>query len=137
MKPSFDVLGLSPATVQAVRDLGYETPTPIQSEVIPALLSDRDVVGQAQTGTGKTAAFALPMIEQIETGTGKPQGLILAPTRELAVQIATAIHQYGRGKDIRVLPVYGGQPYQRQIDRLKKRRRYCCRNARPIARPSQ
>lgn len=114
------MLGLNPATVQAVRDLGYETPTPIQADMIPVLLSGSDAVGQAQTGTGKTAAFALPMIDRIETGLRKPQGLILAPTRELAVQIATALHQYGRGKDVRVLPVYGGQPYQRQIDRLKK-----------------
>ncbi len=120
MSNDFDRLNLRAELVQAVVDEGYTEPTPIQSAVIPALLSGRDVIGQAQTGTGKTAAFSLPMLQTIEMGLGPVQGLILAPTRELAMQVSEAIYAYGKHLGVRVLAVYGGQHYARQISRLKK-----------------
>lgn len=116
----FESLGLRPQLVRAVTELGYENPTPIQEGAIPALLSGRDVLGQAQTGTGKTAAFALPMLERIDLTAPGVQGLVLAPTRELAVQVAEAIYQYGRYWGVRVLPIYGGSSYTRQMKRLQE-----------------
>jgi ATP-dependent RNA helicase DeaD len=115
---TFRTLGLRPELVQAVTELGYEIPTPIQAETIPLLLTGRDVMGQAQTGTGKTAAFALPMLHTLDPECASVQGLVVAPTRELANQVARAIHGYGHYGDVRVLPVYGGQSYSRQIKRL-------------------
>jgi len=106
--------------VQAVTELGYETPTPIQTGAIPLLLAGSDVLGQAQTGTGKTAAFALPMLHALDPQCGAVQGLVVAPTRELANQVATAIYGYGTHQGVRVLPVYGGQSYSRQIGRLRR-----------------
>jgi ATP-dependent RNA helicase DeaD len=106
----FAALNLSPALVAAVAALGYEEPTPVQRETIPLLLSGRDMLAQAATGTGKTAAFALPMLQRL-TAAPRPRhtrGLILAPTRELAMQVAEAIHRYSRGSDLVVVPVYGG-----------------------------
>ncbi|MCL4831058.1 MAG: DEAD/DEAH box helicase [Caldilineaceae bacterium] len=120
MSNDFDRLNLRAELVQAVTDEGYTEPTPIQAAVIPVLLSGKDVIGQAQTGTGKTAAFALPMLQMIEAGLGPVQGLVLAPTRELAVQVSEAIYTYGKHLGVRVLAVYGGQPYARQISRLRK-----------------
>ena len=120
MTTEFTDLNLHPQLVQAVSDLGYETPTPIQSGIIPLMLDGQDVIGQAQTGTGKTAAFALPMLNNITPGLGKVQGLVLAPTRELAMQVAKAVYEYGSLINIRVLSIYGGQPYGRQISRLRK-----------------
>ena len=120
MHSDFSQLNLRAELVQAVVDEGYTEPTPIQSAVIPVLLSGKDVIGQAQTGTGKTAAFALPMLQTIEMGLGPVQGLILAPTRELAMQVSEAIYTYGKHLGVRVLAVYGGQPYARQISRLQK-----------------
>lgn len=120
MSHDFDRLNLRAELVQAVVDEGYTEPTPIQAAVIPVLLSGKDVIGQAQTGTGKTAAFSLPMLQTIEMGLGSVQGLILAPTRELAMQVSQAIYTYGKHLGVRVLAVYGGQPYARQISRLKK-----------------
>ncbi len=120
MTTQFTDLNLHPQLVQAVSDLGYETPTPIQADIIPLMLDGQDVIGQAQTGTGKTAAFALPMINNITLGSGKVQGLVLAPTRELAMQVAKAVHEYGKLLNVRVLSIYGGQPYGRQISRLRK-----------------
>jgi ATP-dependent RNA helicase DeaD len=117
---SFSTFDLRPELAQTVADLGYTTPTPIQSALIPVMLTGRDVIGQAQTGTGKTAAFALPTLHRLAPGVSAVQALVLVPTRELAIQVATALHGYGRGLGARVLPVYGGQPYQRQIDRLRK-----------------
>jgi len=119
---SFDTFGLHPQLVQAVADSGYTTPTPIQSALIPVLLQGRDVIGQAQTGTGKTAAFALPTLHSLaqDESRGAVRALVLVPTRELAMQVASAIHTYGRALGARVLPVYGGQPYGRQVDRLRK-----------------
>ena len=116
----FHQLGLSEAILKVVDELGYEVPTPIQSQTIPPLLAGRDVIGQAQTGTGKTAAFALPMLERLDMRQRQLQALILVPTRELALQVAQAIHTYSRYlKRVRVLPVYGGQPIHRQIERLR------------------
>ncbi len=116
---SFEMLGLREELLQAVTQLGYETPTAIQEQAIPALMAGRDVMGQAQTGTGKTAAFALPMLHALSAETGDVQGLVIAPTRELANQVARAIHEYGQYRDVRVLSVYGGQSYSRQIRRLE------------------
>src|SRR5262245_38897641 len=110
----FADLGLDPRLVETITALGYEEPTPIQREAIPPLLAGRDLVGQAATGTGKTAAFALPLLQRL-AGPGddrpRPAGLVLVPTRELAMQVAEAIHRYGRRLGTGVLPVYGGQPY--------------------------
>ncbi|MDX2162761.1 MAG: DEAD/DEAH box helicase [bacterium] len=117
---SFERLGLRAELVQAVIELGYENPTPIQEGAIPALLEGRDVLGQAQTGTGKTAAFSLPMLERIDFDLRQPQGLILAPTRELAVQVAEAVIQYGRKMGIRVAAIYGGSSYFKQLKRLEE-----------------
>ncbi|WP_322814829.1 DEAD/DEAH box helicase [Chloroflexus sp.] len=111
---TFAELGLSDALVGTLSGLGYDEPTPIQAQSIPLLLAGRDVIAQAQTGTGKTAAFALPMIERV-TDALVVQALVLAPTRELAVQVAEAIHRYGRHRSLRVLPIYGGQPIERQL----------------------
>jgi ATP-dependent RNA helicase DeaD len=120
MTEAFAALGLCPALVQTVTALGYTQPTPIQARAIPELLAGRDVLGQAQTGTGKTAAFALPMLQLLEMQGMGVQGLVLAPTRELAIQVAEAIYRYGHPLGGRVLPVYGGQAYARQQQRLAK-----------------
>ncbi len=120
MNNDFSEMSLRPELVQAVVELGYESPTPIQTAVIPLLLAGQDIIGQAQTGTGKTAAFALPILNQLEKDSSGVQGLILAPTRELALQVARSVYEYGRNLDVRVLAIYGGQPYDRQIRRLKK-----------------
>ena len=110
MASTFSDLGLSEATLKAITELGYEEPTPVQERTIPLMLEGSDVIAQAQTGTGKTAAFALPILDKIEPGTRLPQALILTPTRELAVQVAEAFHSYSKHRPIWVLPVYGGQP---------------------------
>ncbi len=120
MPSAFEPLGLHPQLIQAVTDLGFTTPTPIQSAVIPFLISGKDVIGQAQTGTGKTAAFALPLLQNLTPDPAGPQALILAPTRELALQVTNAIEDYGRLQRVRVLTVYGGQPYRPQIQQLKR-----------------
>jgi ATP-dependent RNA helicase DeaD len=116
---TFGELGLSAPLLHAIDDVGYEDPTPIQARTIPALLQGRDLIGQAQTGTGKTAAFAIPILQQLDLNVNAVQALILAPTRELALQVAEAIHTYSKhlGR-VRVLPVYGGQPITKQMDRL-------------------
>ncbi len=120
MSVTFQEFGLRPELVQAVTELGYETPTPIQAGTIPQLMAGNDILGQAQTGTGKTAAFALPMLHALDPQCRAVQGLVVAPTRELANQVATAIHEYGSRQGVRVLPVYGGQSYSRQIGRLRR-----------------
>lgn len=120
MTTAFSQLGLHPELVQATAGLGFTTPTPIQSAMIPVMLAGRDVIGQAQTGTGKTAAFALPLLHRLQPETTHIQALVLTPTRELAVQVAKAMHEFGRPLGVRVLPVYGGEPYGRQISRLQK-----------------
>ncbi|MCW2673143.1 MAG: heavy metal transporter [Frankiales bacterium] len=118
----FSDLGLRPELLDALTALGYEEPTPIQSEAIPALLTGQDLVGQAATGTGKTAAFALPVLHRLPDGDRgkKPRALILAPTRELAMQVANAISSYGQKVGARVLAVYGGQPITPQLRALSK-----------------
>ena len=117
----FAQLGLSEPVMQAVTAIGYETPSPIQAATIPAMLEGRDVLGQAQTGTGKTAAFALPVLSNIDLQQIKPQALILAPTRELAIQVAEAFQSYSsKIPGFRVLPVYGGQPYGQQLSALRR-----------------
>ena len=116
----FDELGLPEDVLKAIRDLGYEQPSPIQAEAIPPLLKGRDLLGQAQTGTGKTAAFALPLLTLVDPHHKSPQLLILAPTRELAIQVAEACQQYAKHlKGINVLPIYGGQSYSIQLKALK------------------
>jgi ATP-dependent RNA helicase DeaD len=117
---TFAGLGLSEPILAALGEVGYEVPTPIQLHTIPPLLEGRDVIGQAQTGTGKTAAFALPLLERLNLGRAEVQALVLTPTRELALQVAEAIHTYARHLGaVRVLPVYGGQPIGRQVERLR------------------
>ena len=120
----FASLGLAAPLVAAVSALGYEEPTPIQREAIPVLISGRDVLGQAATGTGKTAAFALPLLHTL-LGNAKPQrgkvcGLVLVPTRELAMQVAEALHKYAKGSHLHVVPVYGGAPMDHQIRALRR-----------------
>jgi len=117
---SFSDLGLGGPLLQALKDVGYEEPTPIQVRTIPTLLARRDVIAQAQTGSGKTAAFGLPIIEAIDPSVRAPQALILCPTRELAIQVAEALHKYGRHKEVETLPIYGGQPYERQFRGLQR-----------------
>src|SRR6187200_2988515 len=109
----FAALGLIEALAAAVTALGYEEPTPVQRETIPLLIAGRDLLAQAATGTGKTAAFALPMLQRLAGGTAatpKTGGLVLVPTRELSMQVAEAIHKYAKGVGVRVVPVYGGAP---------------------------
>jgi ATP-dependent RNA helicase DeaD len=119
---TFSDLGLNDALLQALTGLGYEEPTPIQREAIPALLAGSDLLGQAATGTGKTAAFALPLLQRLsDQGRFRdPMALVLVPTRELAMQVAEAAHKYGRGIGARVLPIYGGQPIGRQLRELDR-----------------
>jgi ATP-dependent RNA helicase DeaD len=117
----FAGLALRPELLKALTSLGYEEPTPIQREAIPPLLEGHDLLGQAATGTGKTAAFALPLLHRLEPdGKGGPAALVLVPTRELAEQVSQAVHRYGRDLGVRVLPVYGGQPIGRQLQALSR-----------------
>ncbi|WP_426415464.1 DEAD/DEAH box helicase [Aestuariirhabdus sp. LZHN29] len=117
----FASFGLAPAVLQAVQHVGYETPSPIQAQAIPHLLDGEDLLGQAQTGTGKTAAFALPLLSRIDVSKRQPQLLVLAPTRELAIQVAEAFQTYARFlPDFHVLPIYGGQGYDQQLKHLKR-----------------
>ena len=121
MPPRFADLGLSEPVMRAVADVGYETPSPIQAATIPALLEGRDVLGTAQTGTGKTAAFALPLLSRLDLSRSAPQVLVLAPTRELAIQVAEAFQTYSAHlQGFRVLPVYGGQAYGPQLAALRR-----------------
>ncbi len=117
----FGALGLRPELLECLNELGYEEPTPVQREAIPPLLDGRDLLAEAPTGTGKTAAFALPLLQGLHrSGSGGPEGLILVPTRELAMQVGQAVHRYGRGLNVQVLPVYGGQPIGHQLRGLKR-----------------
>jgi len=112
---TFTSLGLSPATLAVIEQLGFERPTPIQAQTIPLLLAGRDIAAQAQTGTGKTAAYGLPLVELVDPEHMQVQALVLCPTRELAVQVSEAVYSFGKTQRIRVLPIYGGQPIDRQI----------------------
>ena len=119
--PTFKSLGLSTPLLETLSQLGYEAPTPIQARTIPALLAGRDLIGQAQTGTGKTAAFALPILQQLDLKSKATQALVLAPTRELAVQVSEAMHSYAKKLEgVTVLPVYGGAPIFGQMKHLQR-----------------
>jgi ATP-dependent RNA helicase DeaD len=119
--PTFASLGLSAPLLDTLTLLGYEAPTPIQARTIPALLAGRDIIGQAQTGTGKTAAFALPILQQLDLSSRNTQALVLAPTRELAVQVSEAMHSYAKKLDgVSVIPVYGGAPIFGQMKHLQR-----------------
>jgi ATP-dependent RNA helicase DeaD len=119
--PGFGELGLGAPILEALAAVGYETPSPIQAQTIPLLLSGSDLLGQAQTGTGKTAAFALPILTQIDLSQASPQALVLVPTRELAIQVAEAFQRYAAHlKGFHVLPIYGGQSYVPQLKGLKR-----------------
>jgi ATP-dependent RNA helicase DeaD len=120
-QPAFARLGLSESLLKTLRDVGYEQPSPIQTATIPPLLAGRDVIGLAQTGTGKTAAFALPVLQRLDLSQKLPQALVLAPTRELALQVSEAFETYaGRLPGVRLLPVYGGQGYGVQLSALRR-----------------
>src|SRR5262245_8348418 len=135
---SFDALGLSPELVRAVSDEGYTAPTPVQREMIPLVLAGRDVLASAQTGTGKTAAFVLPLLQRLRTPapTGQartddgaerrarpagrpPRALVLAPTRELALQVEASIRVYGRHRPVASTPIFGGVPFAKQVRALR------------------
>jgi len=120
MTLSFASLGLSEARVQRLAELGFTSPTPIQAQAIPPLLAGQDIIGQAQTGTGKTAAFSLPMLEGISVELNTVQALVLTPTRELAQQVSQSIYSYKQDARLRVLAIYGGQSIERQISRLER-----------------
>lgn len=118
---TFGELNLSDALVETLREIGYESPSPIQAATIPRLLSGADIVGQAQTGTGKTAAFALPILSQLDLDLRTPSALVLVPTRELAIQVAEAFQRYAsRLRGFHVLPIYGGQSYTPQLNSLRR-----------------
>src|SRR5512135_2352445 len=118
MTTEFTVFNLRPELEQAITALGYVEPTPIQAGMIPLMLTGADVIGQAQTGTGKTAAFALPILHNLQPGKRQPQALVMAPTRELALQVAEATISFGQFCRVQVSAVYGGAPYIRQINEL-------------------
>src|SRR3954468_779582 len=117
---TFAELGLSKPLLDALSHLGYERPTPIQEQTIPALLEGRDVIGQAQTGTGKTAAFGLPMLQYIDPDQPEVQAIVLTPTRELCIQVTQAIRAYGQNRGIDVVAVFGGAPIRDQASRLNR-----------------
>src|ERR1700761_9821785 len=117
---TFADLRLDPVILEAVRDVGYEAPRPIQEEEIPPLLEGRDVIGQAQTGSGKTAAFGLPMLQYVDPSDQEVQALVLTPTRELCIQVTQALRAYGARKGIQPVAVFGGAPIRPQVDQLKQ-----------------
>lgn len=115
----FEELGISPATMKSLKRMGFEEATPVQAETIPLSLENKDLIGQAQTGTGKTAAFGVPLIDKLDMESNVIQGIVIAPTRELAVQVSEELYKIGYGKRARVLSIYGGQDINRQIRALK------------------
>ncbi|MFX3625678.1 MAG: DEAD/DEAH box helicase [Ectobacillus sp.] len=117
---TFRELGLSEQLLDSVEKMGFEEATPIQAQTIPVALQGADIIGQAQTGTGKTAAFGLPLIEKVNTKNDTIQGIVIAPTRELAIQVSEELYKIGYHKRVRILPIYGGQDINRQIRALKK-----------------
>ena len=118
---SFNDLSLSIPIIKALKNVGYESPSPIQAKIIPFVMAGRDVIGQAQTGTGKTAAFALPLLSKINLRLTTPQILVLTPTRELAIQVSEAFQRYAKFLNgFHVLPIYGGQEYGVQLRQLKR-----------------
>src|SRR5580693_2267598 len=119
MPKTFAELGLTEQTQRALRDVGYESPSPIQEQAIPPLLAGRDVIGQAQTGTGKTAAFGLPMVEYVDPDVNEVQALVLTPTRELCIQVTQALRVYGATRGVDVVAVFGGAPIRNQEAQLR------------------
>lgn len=117
----FKTLGISEEIIRSLSQMGFEEPTPIQAQVIPTLLQGQDLIGQAQTGTGKTAAFGIPLIEKVRQSTAAVQGVVLTPTRELAIQVAEELNKIGQYTNVHALPIYGGQDIQRQIKALQRR----------------
>ena len=116
---TFEELGLSAPVLAALKEIGYESPSAIQEQAIPQLLAGRDVIGQAQTGTGKTAAFGLPMVEYIDPEVDEVQALVLTPTRELCIQVTQALRVYGATRGIDVVAVFGGAPIRNQEAQLR------------------
>ncbi len=116
----FRELGLSELVLRSIAEMGFEAPTPVQARAIPCLLEGRDIVAQALTGTGKTAAFGIPIVERINMKRAVPQAIVLAPTRELAVQVAEQLNAIGRDRGLRLVPIYGGQPIERQLHALRR-----------------
>src|SRR5579872_5761144 len=119
-RAGFAALGLGAEALRAIADLGYGAPTPIQEQTIALLLAGRDVIAQAPTGTGKTAAYGLPIVERLDVGTLEPQALVVVPTRELAIQVSEALHAMGKYREMVTLPIYGGAPYERQLRALAR-----------------
>src|ERR671916_235173 len=117
---TFAELGLSQPLLEALDHLGYQEPTPIQEQTIPMLLEGRDVIGQAQTGTGKTAAFGLPLLEYVDPRSEDVEALVLTPTRELCIQVTQALRAYGQKRGIEVVAVFGGAPIREQMTRLRR-----------------
>lgn len=120
MSNAFQTLGISKEILKSVESMGYTHPTEIQQKAIPAVMAGKDIVAQAQTGTGKTAAFGIPLIEKVNPKFKKIQAMVLVPTRELAIQVAKELKDIGRNKRVFVLAVYGGKSIKHQIDFLKK-----------------
>src|SRR3989337_679877 len=116
----FTDLGLSKEALQAVSSMGFEEPTPIQAKTIPILLKGKDAIGQAQTGTGKTAAYGIPIVEKIDPRNFMVQAIILTPTRELAIQVAEEMNKIGRVRQNQAVPIYGGQSLERQLKAVRK-----------------
>src|SRR5437762_13668142 len=116
----FRDLGLSEQTLQSLTEMGFEEPTPVQASAIPCLLAGRDIIAQALTGTGKTAAFGVPIAERIDPEEARPQEIVLTPTRELAIQVTDHLCKIGRHRALSVLPIYGGQPIGRQLHMLHR-----------------
>src|SRR5919205_2002569 len=117
---TFADLGLSEDLLAALKDVGYESPSPIQEQAIPVLMEGRDMIGQAQTGSGKTAAFGLPMIEHVDPDEHDVQALVLTPTRELCIQVTQALRAYAQRKGVDVVAVFGGAPIRTQQAQLKQ-----------------
>src|ERR1700742_3156294 len=116
---TFADLRLDPVILEAIHDVGYEAPSPIQEQAIPPLLEGLDVIGQAQTGSGKTAAFGLPMLQYADADDNEVQGLVLTPTRELCIQVTQALRAYGKRKGVDVVAVFGGAPIRSQQAQLR------------------
>src|SRR5829696_8001511 len=117
---AFKELGIAQPLIEALKHLGYQQPTPIQEQAIPELLAGRDIIGQAQTGTGKTAAFGLPLLQYIDVEDNEVQALVLTPTRELCIQVTQALRAYGEKKGVKVVAVFGGAPIRTQQAQLKE-----------------
>lgn len=120
MYDTFKELGIAPEILKAVEDMGFEEPSPIQKAAIPIAITGKDLIGQAQTGTGKTAAFGIPILERIDTSKPGPQAIVLSPTRELAIQSAEEINHLAQYLPVHALPIYGGQDIERQFKALRK-----------------